>query len=245
MWELLKRKKKKKNKTQIKILRWSRESHINTIIWESKEKDAWSSDNVKKIFWKRGLLCRIHFEDMEIWCLWSFLELLQSLPGRRGLFGGKYFEEDDAYHQPGLLGRLLHVGPHQLSNFYNKLTTFPNCFTFFNRYSGKIRIVHHSRERISGTVCEEMFIKEKNKGFGLWTHWQKSGIKFWEISKWVFCPPPPISPFFSASVLSLPGAQCQCPTPVGDVFPGSNHLNYQKDGGIPPLQVRKTKRGAG
>lgn len=66
----------------------------------------------------------------------------------------------------GLLGRLLHAGPHQLSNFYNKLT-FPNCFTSINRYRGKIRIFHLSRERISGTVCEEKFIKEKNKGFGL------------------------------------------------------------------------------
>ena len=66
----------------------------------------------------------------------------------------------------GLLGRLLHAGPHQLSNFYNKLT-FPNCFTSINRYRGKIRIFHLSRERISGTVCKEKFIKEKNKGFGL------------------------------------------------------------------------------
>lgn len=183
---------------------------------------------------------------MEIWCLWSFLELLQSLPGRRGLFGGKYFDEDDAYYQPGLLGRLLHVGPHQLSNFYNKLTTFPNCFTFFNRYSGKIRIVHHSRERISGTVCEEMFIKEKIKDLAFELTGKKVVLSFGRYPSRCFVSPPPPPPYplsFAASVLSLPGAECQCPTPVGDVFPGSNHLNYQRTGGIPPLQVRKTKRG--
>lgn len=218
MWELLKRK-KKKNKTQIKILKWSQESHINTTIWESKEKDAWGSDNVKKLFWKRGLLCRIHFEDMEIWCLWSFLELLQSLPGRRGLFGGKYFDEDDAYYQPGLLGRLLHVGPHQLSNFYNKLTTFPNCFTFFNRYSGKIRIVHHSRERISGTVCEEMFIKEKIKDLAFELTGKKVVLSFGRYPSRCFVspPPPPISPFFcclrvitSRSRMSMSNSSGRC-----------------------------------
>lgn len=61
---------------------------------------------------------------------------------RRVFLVGRFSGEDEASKGPGLLGSLLHAGLHQLTNFHNKLTAFPNCFTSINRAKGKIRTLH-------------------------------------------------------------------------------------------------------
>lgn len=96
-------------------------------------------------------------------------------------------------------------------------------------------------------------LKKKIKDLAFELTGKKSGIRYWGRTRhtgWYFlvlfvCFSRRIPFSFAASVLSLPRAECQGPTPMGNVSSGSNNLRYQKDWGmvIPPLQVKKTSEG--